>query len=279
MIRLPKFRPAKPVRAKVPRSKSRAEPLVIPFDLGGEIIMLRIKHNPRARRMILRVDHVSHDVVVTCPTKRSMAEALPFAMGEREWIAGKVAALPGRKPFRHGAVIPYRGTPTTLCHCPEKRRGVWHDPETGTINVSGDKDFMGRRTEDFLKRQAKEELTAAVRRHTLALGLALPKVTVRDTTSRWGSCSSSGALNFSWRLILAPPEILNYVAAHECAHLVHHNHSRAFWAQVEALDPDYEDHEAWITHSGADLFAYGGKTEANTGSEEPAPTLGAVLSS
>ena len=232
--------------------------------IDGKSIPVRIRHNPRARRIILRLDHKTGDVVVTSPTKKGMKEALAFAAKEATWIAEKRSKLPKPQVFEDGASFPFRGDLVHLQHCPEKKRGTWIDRETATINVSGDTDFIARRTEDFLRREAKTALTEAVARFTRTMDLPLPRVTVRDTSSRWGSCSTSGALSFSWRLILAPSEILIYVAAHECAHLQHHNHSKAFWRLVASLDPNYREAESWLTRDGADLFRYGGKAPPPT---------------
>lgn len=171
----------------------------------------------------------------------------------------KRADLPKPQIFEDGATFPFRGKGIHLRHCPDKKRGTWFDEETRAINVSGQREFIARRTEDFLRREAKSSLTEAVATFTKAMDLDLPRVSVRDTSSRWGSCSSSGTLSFSWRLVLAPPHILTYVAAHECAHLKHHNHSKTFWRLVASLDPNYKEAESWLTREGADLFRYGGK--------------------
>lgn len=206
--------------------------------------------------MILRIDHTSGEVVVTSPTKKAMKDAVAFATKESRWIAEKLAKLPKTCLFVDGAQVPLHGEITTLRHRPEKRRGVWFTPETMDINISGDEEFLGRRLEDYFRREAKATLCERVASFTKTLELPLPKVTVRDTSSRWGSCSSTGTLSFSWRLIMAPPHILNYVAAHEVAHLLHHNHSKAFWKQVGALDPDHKACEAWMKHNATDLFRY-----------------------
>lgn len=231
--------------------------LVTQLDLDGRNITLRVRHNPRARRMILKIDHTSGEVHVTAPTKKSMKEALSFAAKEEEWIRAKLGELPQRQSFCHGAVIPFRGVPTTLIHEPERRRGVWHNAETATIGVSGDAEFMPRRMGDWLRREARSALGEAVSTWTGQLDLPLPKISIRDTSSRWGSCSSSGTLSFSWRLILAPPQILTYVAAHETAHLKHLNHSKSFWKLVERLHPDYQVAETWMKKNAVDLFRYG----------------------
>lgn len=235
----------------------QAANLTSELHLGDTNVTLRVKHNPRARRMILKIDHTSGEVHVTAPTKKSMKDAPGFVAREEAWVRSKLAELPERQTFVAGARIPLQGIPTTICHHPERRRGVWHDQKLATLGVSGDAEFVARRVTDWLRREARRLLIEAVSRFTQAQGLSLPKITIRDTTSRWGSCSSTGALSFSWRLVLAPPEILTYVAAHETAHLTHLNHSKAFWTLLESLDPDYKSAEAWIKKNALELFRYG----------------------
>lgn len=224
------------------------------IQIAGEPVPVRIRHNPRARRYILRLDHKTGDIIVTSPTKKGMGEALAFAQKEAAWIADRRAKMPRPEPYQPGLKLLYRGDLTELIHTPGRRATRACE---GRIEVSGDLAFFARRTEDFLKKEARAALLDPVARHTRALGLPLPRVTVRDTSSRWGSCSSSGTLSFCWRLILAPPWVLDYVAAHECAHLKHHNHSKAFWSLVARLDPDWQAAETWLSTHGADLFRYG----------------------
>ncbi len=116
---------------------------------------------------------------------------------------------------------------------------------------------MSRRVRDFLKKEAKRDLEAASKRAAQALGANLKRVSIRDQSSRWGSCSTTGVLSYSWRLILAPPYVLDYLAAHEAAHLIEMNHSRAFWRQVERICPDFKRAKAWLDAHGADLHRYG----------------------
>jgi predicted metal-dependent hydrolase len=143
---------------------------------------------------------------------------------------------------------------------------VWTEGET--LCVAGDTRHLARRVRDFLKREAKRDLEAASRRHALALGLAPRRVVVRDQTSRWGSCSSTGVLSYSWRLILAPPHVLDYLAAHEVAHLKEMNHSPRFWRLVDQLDPQWQRAKAWLDAHGTQLHRYGEEAD------ETAPASG-----
>lgn len=138
-------------------------------------------------------------------------------------------------------------------------RGVVHQINTpnGTeLQVKGTPEHCPRRLKDWLIRSAKKDLEQRVAHHAGLLGVTYQRVSVRDQSSRWGSCSTSGTLSFSWRLIMAPPEILNYVAAHEVAHLKEMNHSRSFWSIVARLCPEYKDAETWLTEKGPELHRY-----------------------
>ena len=116
---------------------------------------------------------------------------------------------------------------------------------------------MARRVQDFLEAEASRDFAAAVKRHTTALGVPAKRITVRDTKSRWGSCSANGALNFSWRLIMAPPFVLDYLAAHEVAHLRELNHSHRFWKLTHQLCPRTEEAEEWLKTYGSALHRFG----------------------
>ena len=129
------------------------------------------------------------------------------------------------------------------------------DEDGPLIRVHGDRGTVPKKVVEFLKRQARADLTKAVTRYSAVLDVKAASITLRDTTSRWGSCSTTGALNFSWRIVLAPPAVLDYLAAHEVAHLREMNHSDAFWALVADICPDYEAQKAWLRAHGSGLHA------------------------
>jgi predicted metal-dependent hydrolase len=159
----------------------------------------------------------------------------------------------------HGAVLPLRGRLRRIEHRPGERGAVWvetHGSEN-LLCVAGEAPHVSRRVHDYLKREAKRDLEVASRRAAQSLGITFRRVSVRDQRSRWGSCSSNGVLSFSWRLILAPPFVLDYLAAHEVAHLVEMNHSRRFWRLVAGINPDPGSAKAWLDAHGADLHRYG----------------------
>jgi predicted metal-dependent hydrolase len=157
-------------------------------------------------------------------------------------------------------LLPFRGEPHRITHRQGARGTVWTESDGNggrLLCVAGHAPHLGRRVADFLQREAKCDLEAASRRFATDLGLRVRRVCVRDQSSRWGSCSTTGVLSFSWRLVLAPRYVLEYLAAHEVAHLVEMNHSVRFWRLVNRLAPDHTRAKAWLDAHGADLHRYG----------------------
>ncbi len=164
----------------------------------------------------------------------------------------------------HGTVIPLRGVDHRIAH----RRGrgtVWieiGDDGARSLCVAGEDAHIDRRVHDFLKREAKADLEVASRAAAERIGAKLKRVSIRDQSSRWGSCSSTGVLSYSWRLILAPPFVLDYLAAHEVAHLVEMNHSKRFWRLVDRICPNVTRAKTWLDVHGTDLHRYGLEADA-----------------
>ena len=158
-------------------------------------------------------------------------------------------------------MLPVLGREHRVRHCPAQRGSVWVeqcDPESHPeIRVSGGAAHVSRRVTDWLKRQARAEIGNRARAYASRLDRRVARISIRDTSSRWGSCSSRASLSFSWRLILAPEAVLDYVCAHEAAHLVEMNHSPAFWRHVAALVGDWEPPRRWLKHNGGLLHRYG----------------------
>jgi predicted metal-dependent hydrolase len=163
--------------------------------------------------------------------------------------------LAPRVAFVPGASVPFLGSPHRIVHQPVARRGVWR--EAAAIHVSGHAEHLPRRVLDFLKSEARNEISLRAHDKAYILDRAIARITLRDTRSRWGSCAADGSLNFSWRLILAPEEVLDYVVAHEVAHLVHHDHGPRFWALVAELTPSVAAPRRWLRAKGAELLQYG----------------------
>ena len=227
---------------------------------AGRTFDVAVRRRAAARRMTLRVSTTSGGVFLTLPSHVSIATARTFTEAHGGWIAKRLSALPNKIPFVPGAQVPLRGVMHRIVHSPEGRTptqtAIGPDGEP-ILRVSGEAPHVARRIKEFLEREAKRDLTAAVARHTQALGIAAKRMTMRDTTSRWGSCSASRCLNFSWRLILAPPFVLDYLAAHEVSHLKEMNHSQKFWAVVAGLCTRVDEAEAWLKAKGSDLHRYG----------------------
>jgi predicted metal-dependent hydrolase len=228
-----------------------------------EAFEVTLRRHPRARRYTLRVLEKSREVVLTIPPRGSLRGARAFAERSAEWIAARIKRIPEPTPFAEGAMIPFRGIPHRIVHRAAARGTVWTEMEADgamLLCVAGGGSHLARRVTDFLKREAKRELSAATRRHAAALGVTVGRIGVRDTASRWGSCSFEGALSYSWRLILAPPFVLDYLAAHEVAHRRELNHSPRFWRIVDQLTPDRRRAEAWLKARGNSLHRYGAHT-------------------
>jgi predicted metal-dependent hydrolase len=220
---------------------------------------VQLRRNARARRYTLRIQAQTRDVVLTVPARASLADAKAFAQKNGGWIAARLRRLPTPAPFVDGAIVPLRGLPHRIAHRPRARGTVWAEisGSGALLCVAGAAPHIPRRVGDFLKREAKRDLERASRNHAMALGVRVTRVTVRDTTSRWGSCSSSGTLSFSWRLILAPPHVLDYLAAHEAAHLVEMSHGPRFWRTLRRICTEVDRAKAWLDTHGAELHRYG----------------------
>lgn len=235
---------------------SRASAERAHLEISGDLVEIKTRINPRARRLIIKVEPITGNVVVVVPSKRALNSALEFARRQKNWIAGQLKRVPARVALTDGAVVPLRGVPHTIVYQEKARLSgeILSDPPR--IVIGGDAEHITRRVADLLKREARAELGMRVTFHAHALDLHPKRITLRDTQSRWGSCSSSRTLSFSWRLILAPPSVLDYVAAHEVAHLREMNHSPAFWALVKRQIADIETPQAWLAHNGAGLHRY-----------------------
>ncbi|MDH3265000.1 MAG: M48 family metallopeptidase [Paracoccaceae bacterium] len=221
----------------------------LPGDPPVEILLRR---SARARRYALRVSALDGRVTLTLPARGSAAEALDFARAREGWIRRALAAQGTVTPVRIGAALPFEGRVLTVT--PGRVRAP--RAEGAALLVPPDPERAALRIATFLKSAARLRLAAAAGRHAATLGREVGRLTLRDTRSRWGSCTAGGDLMFSWRLVMAPPEVLDYVAAHEVAHFDELNHSPAFWAVVARLCPDYGRHRRWLRREGAALHRY-----------------------
>jgi predicted metal-dependent hydrolase len=247
-----------PLRALLYRLPS--EPQTIEIDFDGSVYPVRLRRHRQARRYTLRIQAATREVILTIPPRGSLKEARAFAQKHGAWIVTRLGRLPQAAPFADGAVVPLRGEPHRIVHRRGARGTVWTETDASgerLLCVVGHPPHLDRRVSDFLRREAKRDLETASQRFANELGLAVGRVTVRDQSGRWGSCSTTGGLSFSWRLILAPRYVLDYLAAHEVAHLVEMNHSAKFWRLVTRLCPGHERAKTWLDVHGADLHRYG----------------------
>lgn len=247
--------------AEVRRKPSRAAPLRrvrehrTLLDLEGRSLPLRIRRHPRARRLTLRVDSAAEGAVVTIPASVPIEEGIDWAQRKSAWLLEMIEGLPPRVAFVDGAVVPFLGIGHRICHRPDQKGVVWRD--NGQIHVTGNPEFLARRVTDWLRREARREIVTRVAAKAEMLGRPAGRIGLRDTRSRWGSCASNGNLSFCWRLIMAPERVLDYVVAHEVAHLAVRDHGDRFWATVATLTEDPVDARAWLRRHGEGLHRYG----------------------
>src|SRR5215469_16778571 len=183
--------------------------------IDGRAVEVTVRLNPRARRLIVKVHPSTGEVTVVAPSKRALDHALDFAQGEAKWIARRLSHVPKPIALDIGSQIPFGGEEHVICHAGAGPAPVWVDAESRTIFVSGQRVHVPRRIVDFLKREARRALDARATEFSTLIDAQAKRITVRDTASRWGSCSTTRTLSFSWRLILAPAYVLDYVVAHE----------------------------------------------------------------
>ena len=231
------------------------------LDVAGAPV--RLKVNSRARRVSLRLDRSKREIVATAPSPRRLAEAAAFARERAAWIAERLAELPQIAPLQPGQLIELFGRPVRLDAGTGRAR--WVEPVDGStprIVAMGDGEGFTRAVILVIRKMALEVMTERTRHYAQRLGAPMPKVTVADAKSRWGSCrpgprGTAGSIRYSWRLALAPFEVADYVAAHECAHLLELNHGPRFWAHVRTLVGDERRHRDWLRAEGARLHAFG----------------------
>ncbi|MEZ5773558.1 MAG: SprT family zinc-dependent metalloprotease [Hyphomicrobiaceae bacterium] len=247
--------------------------------------LVKVRWHAAARRLTLRVSQTRRAVIVTMPQHSSLDDADRFVAKHIDWVKQRLDAMPQPVPFADGVVIPYRGTPhlirfagpsrgksvVTIANVKAAREAQREAKDRGIAKwrqkpdekylphlvVRGHAEHAPRRLRDWLVGEAKARIVERVDFHAERLGLKYRQVAMRDQTSRWGSCSSSRVLSFSWRLILAPAFVLDYVAAHEVAHLKEMNHGPRYWALLARTYPDLEEARRWLHREGASLHAYG----------------------
>jgi predicted metal-dependent hydrolase len=230
--------------------------LVDPICEPGIGAPVAIRVSQRARRVALRVDPAGRKVELILPRGVPASTGLRFLKAKREWIAARLQALPQPVPFVEGAMVPVLGVPCRIRRELEPAEPLVRIVD-GEIRVRGDPAYLGRRVRDHLVAAARAELAPRARRLAARIGREVARVNVRDTKSRWGSCSGQGNLSFNWRLIFVPEPVLDYVVAHEVAHLVEMNHGARFWHLVESLMPGSAGARTWLKRHRDRLLSYG----------------------
>ncbi len=235
-------------------AKGSSELIEPPFPLPAPV---EFRSSPRAKRLSLRVDQARGRVVLTAPPALARRQAMEFLARHQGWLTQRLAKMPSAQPFADGAVIPVLGVPHAIRGAAESLRGAASRSD-GVLRVPGAPAHLRRRVTDYLKAEARREIAARAAAKAASIDRRIAAISVRDTRSRWGSCNSAGRLGFSWRLIMAPEFVLDYVVAHEVAHLAEMNHGPRFWrlcAQLTGSDPAAA--RAWLKRHGPGLHAYG----------------------
>jgi predicted metal-dependent hydrolase len=240
------------VKATRPRSRTLHRAFL---KIEGKPVDVTVRLNPRARRLIVKVDPSTGEVTVVAPSQRALDRAIEFARGEEAWIARRLAEVPKTVALAAGSRVPFLGREHVIREGSKGPSPVWIE-EGDVIRVSGRPEHAPRRLLDFFKREARHILEARAREFAGLIGASPRKISVRDTASRWGSCSVARSISFSWRLVLAPAFVLDYVVAHEVAHLREMNHGPRFWKLVHELVDDVKRPQAWLHKNGVSLHRY-----------------------
>lgn len=249
---LPSFlrKPIRTVRKpKTPESRE--------LQVAGRLVPLAIRENLRATRITLRIEPGGRALKMTIPKGVREADVVNFIDRHRGWLETKLSKFSGDAKVRAGGSILLRGVPHRIHHTGQLRgitEALMLDGEP-VIQVSGHEEHLGRRLSTFLKKEARLDLDRLVAIHTGRLGTRAKSLTMKDTRSRWGSCSWEGNLSFSWRIVMAPSEVIDYLAAHEVAHLKEMNHGPHFWALCKSLCPHMDEAKAWLKRHGSELHA------------------------
>ena len=219
----------------------------------------RLSVNPRARRLSIRIDARAGEAVLIAPSERKLADVVAFARTKASWMRERLAERPCGTPLEPGAVIDLFGKPTRLIAVGGAGAArLTEDVDGPVIASGGEGEAYARRVENLFKRVARDTLQTRTDVHLRTLGQRPVKMSIADPKSRWGSCSPHNrSIRYSWRVVMAPPAVIDYLAAHEVAHLVHADHSPAYWSVVERLIGDHSPHRKWLRDNGPALHAVG----------------------
>lgn len=260
---LPFWRQASSLKTR--RSQSNEKSAILrqgPVDFfDSEDSRIFYKFSTRARRISLRVNPSDRQVTVIVPNERALPKARKFVQDKMDWINVQLEGLPQPQPFVAGQPILFEGELYNIV-MPGPRGRAKIDRDKREIIIPADAESLSGRGHRLLKREARMALEAATETYADRLGKSVVKISIRDSRTRWGSCISrkgEGYISYSWRLICAPPFVLDYVCAHECAHMIHPDHSANFWALTEEIFPETKAAKLWLKNNGAQLHAVGAK--------------------
>lgn len=215
--------------------------------IGHPAIEIALRRKQNARRLTLRL--AADGVFLTIPKRTPIRDAEAFALKQEPWLRSKMAERPDRHHVGQSGTVPIYGEEREII----AGKGRVPTLDGDILYVPGPQEKYPTKIKAFLKETARAQLTQASDHYAAKIGRSYGKISLRDTRSRWGSCTSTGNLMYSWRLIMAPPKVLDYVAAHEVAHLLEMNHSARYWANVAKICPDYNIHRTWLRRNGAGL--------------------------
>ncbi|QCM11326.1 M48 family metallopeptidase [Agrobacterium tumefaciens] len=242
---------------KSPASKKTA-PSQRTVEVAGRHVPITVRENPRATRITLRIEPGGRALKLTIPQGLHHRQVDDFLERHQGWLEGKLLKIGPDDGLGHGATIDIRGISHRIDHT-GSLRGLTHISQdadgTAVLKVSGAPEHLRRRVATFLKKEAKADLEKLVAFHARAAGRPVRSISIKDTRSRWGSCSHDGNLSFSWRIVMAPEKVIDYLAAHEVAHLSEMNHGPKFWALCEKLCPHTDEAKEWLKRHGSKLHA------------------------
>ncbi len=216
---------------------------------------MKVIHSARSCRLSLRIDKKDRIAVLTIPKYCSKKKAMSFVEDHQKWVLENLKSMPKLRKFKNNDVISLFGKEYRIEHT-SIRGNTWLDKKNHVLYISGGVEFLHRRVKDFIKKMAQEEFTKRSIETADKIGKTVHNVCIKDTKSRWASCSTLNNINYSWRLALAPEFVIRYIVAHEVSHLKHQDHSAYFWALVDFLDEDAEKGREWLTKNGQELYIY-----------------------
>ncbi|MBE6444051.1 MAG: M48 family metallopeptidase [Alphaproteobacteria bacterium] len=214
---------------------------------------IKIIKSLKAKKLILRIDEKLHCAVLTIPKTCSQKQALLFLDSNKDWITNMMAHLPQNTHFFDGAELSFWNKKYTIQHNPLLRGSCF---ENNLLKIGGNIEFLHRRTTDFLKQQALKLLSQLTIEKAKQLDVKVNTISVKDTKSRWGSCSTRGNINYNWRISMAPLYVIEYLVCHEVSHLKHPDHSTNFWHTLESICPNYKEGKQWLKIKGKTLYNY-----------------------